>query len=258
MKTNYFILSPVKCSAASASLAASANKKQNSQFERINSYYSSFKAIGGLNEIIGSSYCFATRLAEALLRFLGNRKHNLRDNALPDSFYHRCLKTLRADGACRYPESDGILLIAIKQTMHILRAAGVVKMETNKTFAVPINTEESSFYYMLFDAFWNRVEWEDIFPQDPEAAAALQSDKIILMDILYNQKGRVDINTLANEFFDLTGFAEKNDIMAVSFLDFYLLFWLKNFNIINYYDIDGGIFLELTASGKRLISFICE
>lgn len=258
MKTKYFTshfsASNLVFMQMSGSTAENKNPRNDSSFDLANGYYSSFHSLSKAKEQSEMLSCFASKLAAFILGFLGKRKHVLKNNALPDSFYRRCLKQFLQYNPAFCKESNGTMLVALKQMMHILRAAGIVQMESGKTFACDINTETISFYYMLFDAFWNRVEWQDIFPADEEAAAALQADKSMLTDILYRQKGPVDINYLANEFFDLTGFANQGDIEAIGFLDFYLFFWLKNFNIINYSDTDAGITVELTGAGKKIIS----
>lgn len=219
-----------------------------SAFDQVSSFYN---ALAG-TEISGEAVqCRAEKLGRFILQFFGSRKYALKEGALSADFYRRCLRNIREFDV--WADDDNVLLISLKQMMHILRASGIVKMEGNRTWAGDV-PEDASFYDVLFRAFWNTVKWEDIFPEDPEAAGILQRDKMILMDILLHKNSPCEITSLSNEFFDLTGFASKNDIKAVSFLDFYLFSWLERFNIIKYSDDEGSIFIVMTPAGRSLFS----
>ena len=89
-------------------------------------------------------------------------------------------------------------------------------------------------FYRLFNAFWNLVRWEDIFPSDPESARELKITRNILKDLVLRHYGAVSLNDIANEFFDMTGFSTPNDLLVISFLDFYFFTWLRHFGMIRY------------------------
>ncbi len=229
---------------------SSGTDEKLSAFDQVSSYYN---ALAETDVPADAVQCRAEKLGRCILQFLGNRKYALKDGALPQSFYRRCLKNMKDFDV--WADDDQILLISLKQMMHILRASGIVKMEESRTWAESV-PEGASFYDELFGAFWNCVKWEDIFPEDPEAAGILQRDKMILMDILMHKNSSCEITSVSNEFFDLTGFALKNDIKAVSFLDFYMFSWLERFNIIKYTEAAGSIFIEMTSAGRNLFSVL--
>ena len=227
-------------------------------FESVNAYY---KSIAGIShgELDSSSLfsCFALRVADFMINFSGGKKYALSPkNGLPESFYRKCLEAARNAGEMVDVPDDSILIISMKQMMHILRSAGIAKIENGKAFMEPCLINGQARYFLILDAFWNMVKWRDIFPSDIEAADSLMRDRTIMTDIMLRRGNKIEINDLTNEFFDMTGFAAMNDIYAVSFIDFYMFFWLKNFNIINYYNAGGKIFIEVTGIGKKLLSYV--
>jgi hypothetical protein len=254
LKTDFFYKSPVLFPSLNPSGGTAVKiKKTSGIFESVSAYYSFVKIIppdAGSQELLS---CFAMKLAGFIINFFGDKKYALsKENSLPESFYRKCLTAAKNEEAIA--AIDDNLLISMKQMMHMLRAAGIARIKNGKTFMEYSGGVSASLYFQILDAFWNKLNWPNIFPSDPEAAGNLMNDRMIMIDIMAHN-GRMDINTLANEFFDLTGFAAPNDIHAISFIDFYMLFWLKNFDIINYYDIDGKISVELTAAGKKLSPF---
>ena len=56
-------------------------------------------------------------------------------------------------------------------------------------------------------------------------------------------------------FFDMTDIAERNDYFMISFLDFYLIAWLKNFGIIEYSNSKNSdiIYISIQDYGKDIL-----
>ncbi|MCL2026764.1 MAG: hypothetical protein FWG92_08175, partial [Leptospirales bacterium] len=199
----------------------------------------------------------AFRLADFMINFSGSKKYALsKENGLSESFYRKCLEAARNAGEAADVSNDGILIISMKQMMHILRSAGIAKIENGKAFMEQRLMSGQALYFLILDAFWNTVKWQDIFPSDVEAADSLMRDRAVMTDIMLRREGKMEINDLTNEFFDMTGFAAVNDIHAISFIDFYMFFWLKNFNIINYHNMGEKIFVEITDIGKKLLFYM--
>ncbi|MCL1911771.1 MAG: hypothetical protein FWG13_06170 [Leptospirales bacterium] len=261
MESNFFYKKPSNISEYNLIFTGTVAEKKQSvaeAFEFAGAYYSSIDGISheelDLSELFS---CFAFRIASFIINFSGNKKYALsKENGLPKSFYDKCLKAARTAGEMADVPNNDILIISMKQMMHILRSAGIAKIENGKAFMEPYLMSGQTFYFLILHAFWNTVKWRDIFPSDTEAADFLMRDRTILADIMLRRGGRMEINDLANEFFDMTGFAAVNDIHAVSFIDFYMFFWLKNFGIINYHHPGGEIFIELTGTGEKLLSYV--
>lgn len=238
----------------SGSLVVREKNIQSGNFDAINVYYESLNKIN-INQNEADFSCDAIKLARFIIKCLGSKKRRLtKDGSLPDSFYVKCADSFKEHGIIN--QNKNIILITMKQMMHLLRFAGIAKIENGCTFAADYDINDRALYCKILNAFWNGVNWADIFPSAPNAAIELHKDKMILIDILFHYNSRVEITALANDFFELTGFASKNDIHAISFIDFYLLFWLKNFHIINYYDANNKIFVNLTSTGKKLLALI--
>ena len=262
LESDFFYKKPSNtCSKHNLIFAGSAVRKKQAAaeaFESVNAYYASINGIH-YEELSSPELfsCLAFRIADFMINFSGGKKYALsKENGLPESFYRKCLEAARASGKMTDVPNDAILTISMKQMMHILRSAGIANIENGKAFMEPCFMNGQTLYFLILDAFWNTVKWRDIFPSDAEAADFLMRDRSIMTDIMLRRGNKTEINDLTNEFFDMTGFASVNDIRAVSFIDFYMFFWLKNFSIINYYDTGDKIFVELTGIGKKLLSYM--
>ncbi len=212
------------------------------------------------NKVTTSSFtadCFACDIARLLLDFIGIKSVKLNEGALPDSFYKKVLDAAEAEGLLEQTAGDKDLLhINLKQMIHILRASGLVSDQNGKAVAAEKDISDNSLYFRLLNSFWNFVPWEDIFPSDEEAAMALHEDRLIMRDLLLKKDDFVSVDDLTNEFCELTGFSEKNNLILISFIDFYLYTWLKHFNILRYRKSKGKVpvTLALTEEGRRLLA----
>ena len=228
--------------------------KQTNHFDAVNVYYGSIRKIDA-NPSNTSYSCTALRLARFIIDYFDNKKHRLtKDGSLPDSFYTECSALLKKAKILNV--NDNVRLISIKQMMHFMRFAGIVTKEKGHTFIASNDLTDQALYFKLLNAFWDGVDWADVFTSNPDAAVDLHRDKMIFIDLLMHYNDKIEVTALANEFFEMTGFASQGDAFAISFIDFYLLFWLEKFMLINYYDANNKISLELTATGKRLLAFI--
>ena len=242
-------------------MSASAVVKKNGipadSFRTVNSYYRSLGEIDLTGtKSPGLSSCFALRLARMLMEMIEEKNVSVtKDSSLPVTFYKQCLLTGQQSGLLdELGNDEELMIISLKQMAHILRRAGILVVKKGRAAVDDPEVSDRSLYFMILDSFWNMVSWEDIFPSNTEAASALFEDRMIIRDLLLRYGTRVEINRLANEFFELTGFAGRNDLVSISFLDFYLFFWLRNFHIINYYDVRNTISIELTQVGQKLLS----
>ena len=202
---------------------------------------------------------FATDLAICLLDNLKHTSAKLSaDGSLSDDFYTQCHDWLLNNDFIT-PNSDSVVItINLKQMMNILRTASIVKYDGEYA---QINREFSSREELsktIFDSFWNKTDWDKIFPSDPDAAIGLKTYRHVIMKLIQNQK-RSTIEDLANNFFELTGFSNKNNLFMISFVDFYLFAWLKNFGFINYLQSNSetSVTIETTNFNKDILtSFI--
>jgi len=177
--------------------------------------------------------CFAVRLALFLIESISSRTFALDDDGcFGADFYRHCLKTGRdLAGEINDPE---LLIIYIKQCLRMMDSCGILSRDGGfARISVP-GTSTATIFHRLFNSFWNSTPWEDLFPSDTESARELNAVRGILRDLLLRRHGAVSIGTLANEFFEMTGFTCRNNLFMISFLDFYFFTWLKHFGMIRY------------------------
>ncbi len=173
------------------------------------------------------------QLAEFVISRVKSESHELdEENRFTDGFYNSCATDLSSEDFAS-PVDDELLIIYVKQLVIILRESGLLRNESGRA-CIRNSGSSHELFKTLFDGFWNRCKWEDIFPSAPEAAAEIQTVRSIFIDLLSRAKDGVAVESLANEFFDMTGFADLNDAFFISFLDFYLVTWLNHFGILHY------------------------
>ncbi len=176
---------------------------------------------------------FAMQLAEFIISRVESGSHQLdEEDRFTDGFYNSCATELSNEDFAG-PVDDELLLIYVKQLVIILRESGLLKNDRGRA-CIQGSGSSSELYKKLFDGFWNRCKWEDIFPSAPGAAAEIQKIRSIFIDLLSKSNDGVAVEDIANEFFEMTGVAGLNDTFFISFLDFYLFTWLNHFGVLHY------------------------
>jgi len=229
-------------------------------FSTINNYYELISGNESNSTEFDLSGSFAVRLSRYLIDIICTSPFSVsKGDRFGDDFYIECMKVLDGSGLMEEAGGDGeILVIHLKQMVQIMRECGIISSSNGTAIVSDKGISNRSLFFKLLNSFWNDVDWADIFPSNPDTAKELKTDRNILKDLLLRYSGRFELNTVSNEFFELTGLASKNDMLTISFLDFYLLTWLKHFNILSYYESTGNspICVELTEGGKRLLASI--
>ncbi|MCP4130288.1 MAG: hypothetical protein GY754_04840 [bacterium] len=229
------------------------------QFEAVNKFYSILASKKNPSITIQTKDCFAVRLGSLLIEIIDNNSFKLsEDGIFEQDFYDFCLEKIREHDLAAEVNDEELLLIYTKQTIIILKNSTIV---SNHDGIAVVNGDEisnESLFVRLFYSLWSGTSWEHIFPSDPVSARELEKNKDILKDVLLKSNNKVKLDVLANEFFELTGFASKNDIILISFLDFYFFTWLKHFGIIRYFESshNSPVFIELTDEGRILLNSI--
>jgi hypothetical protein len=228
-------------------------------FESINRYYGYL----GLPEEHDTNFdmnrCFAVRLAYFLIDAISNNNFSLdKQGRFRKNFYRYCLE--KAPGSTLAEEIDDteLLIIYIKQCLQLLKACGILRQEKTCAEIDQAAVSSRTIYHRLFNAFWNDVRWEDIFPSDTESARELKISKNILKDLILRHHGFVSLQSVTNEFFDMTGFSEQNNLLKISFLDFYFFSWLKHFGMIRYFNEPeyAPVRIAVTDKGRIFLSSI--
>ena len=204
--------------------------------------------------------CFAVRLALFLIDIISN-------TAIPAAarggikkiFFRQCLDRAAEEQLFEEVGDKELLIIYIKQCLHLLQMSGIIQKSEKRALIIDdVPLSGKSLYYKLFKAFWVDAAWEDIFPSDIETARDLKINKNILKDLLLKNYGKTRLDKVANEFFDLTGFAGRNDLVIISFIDFYFMTWLKHFNLILYHDdsLFAPVCITVTDSGRKILNLV--
>jgi len=176
---------------------------------------------------------FVMKLAQFIIERVRADNHKLdSNNRFHDDFYRECAGDLLDKDFAR-PIDDELLLIYVKQLVIIMRESGLLENDMGvASIRMPGSVPE--YFKILFNGFWNKCKWADIFPSAPDAAAEIQATRTIFIDLLCNSGNEVAVEKLANDFFEMTGFADINNAFLISFLDFYLVTWLNHFGLVSY------------------------
>lgn len=198
--------------------------------------------------------CFAVRLCGSIIDCIRRNSFTSSRGGILDPAFYDCISNdlLETDMHREVADAE-LLLIYIKQAVIILKKAGVIETAGGVVSINDAAANGGSFYVLLFSSFWNRVRWESIFPSNPDAARELKKNKSILVDLMMRHRGVFNIESVANTFFDLTGFGTRNNMFLISFLDFYFFSWLRHFGLIEYVDSadHSPVSMYVTDQGKN-------
>ncbi len=201
--------------------------------------------------------CYALRLCRYLLEkinYYGAVQD--RSGSFQETFYSRCLDDMKGDETIDEVEDPELAVIYLKQMVHLMRSAELISSEPGSGVNRKASLSDTSLFMRLFQSFWFYTNWEDIFPSDPAAASELHEARSFVRDLVLKCDEMTEIDVFSNNLSELTGFAEKNDILRISFLDFYLLTWLKHFGIMRYQNGTrySPVAIQLTDLGRKLFS----
>lgn len=235
-------------------------KKQNSDEKFCNSTLSMFNSIYKFHSSLQSNElfksmkikdCYTLTLANAVIEKLSSEKIIAgKGNSLPDRFYNEL-----ADNLLTENDDREIILIYLKQMTNIMKSGGLI-LFNEKTVTVSEGFQSrESLYFRLLESFWNETEWSEIFPSSPDAADKLHKKRNIFAELMQGFYTEVSVEDISNDFFEMTDFAERNEYFMISFLDFYLIAWLKNFGIIDYSSRKNSeiIYLSIQDYGRELL-----
>lgn len=197
---------------------------------------------------------FVMSLAKTILQNIDIKSVNFKSNQILSSdFYHICLNNLT-----NIINDKELLLLFLKQLTLILKNTTILD-NPNEFF--PVNNSSYyniQLYLKMLNSFWNKMNWDLLFPSMPEAATKLMINKKLLINLILRKKTKFRIDTIANAFLKSSGLGRANDLLLISFLDFGIFTWLGHFGIINYLngsDMDP-VFVELTKHGRRMLEYL--
>lgn len=227
-------------------------------FESITRYYSSLDGSERNLSCAVLNNCFAVRLASFLIDLIGEKQFPLsKKGAFTRSFFRYCSEKAAESGLSGEINDDELFIKYVRQCLHLLEIMGILHL--NKSYAaINRDTSGTSLFPRLLHAFWCEARWEDIFTSDPESAKELKINKSILKDLLLRNQGAMYVQNVANEFFDMTGFCCRNNLFMISFIDFYLLTWLKHFGMLRYIDglLNAPVRIAVTEAGRTILASI--
>jgi len=201
------------------------------RFESVTGFYTSLEG-NATGYKMNVKDCYALRLAGVIIeRLIPGDAAVDKDGSFGDEFYLALAKSVPADDMINDRE---LVVIYLKQMMNIMKSCGVVAVSKNKASIPDGHLSTDKLYMKLLSAFWNETDWSEIFPSSPETAQALFENREIFIDYLEGFFTKVNVEDFANDFFEMTDIASNSDFFKISFLDFYLLTWLRHFGIIDY------------------------
>jgi len=235
-------------------------KKQNSDEKFCNSALSTFNSIYKFHSSLQSNElfksmkirdCYTLTLANAIIDKLSSEKIIAgKGNSLPENFYNELSETLLTENG-----DKELIVINLKQLANIMKRGGLITFKDKAAVVSESFQDRDSLYFRLLQSFWNETEWSDIFPSSPEAAVKLHENRNTFAELIQGFYTEVSVEDLSNDFFEMTDIAERNDYFMISFLDFYLIAWLRNFGIIDYSSRTNTeiIYLSIQDYGREIL-----
>jgi hypothetical protein len=201
--------------------------------------------------------CFAVRLALFLVETISSKTFTLNaKGCFSRGFYRYCLESATRAGLADEINDPELMIIYIKQCLRLMDSTGILSRKGRRARINTGETSSATIYHRLFNAFWNATPWEDLFPSDTESARELKIVRGILKDLLLRRHGAVNLGSMANEFFEMTGFGNRNCLFKISFLDFYFFTWLSHFGMVRYLT-EGDLApvrIIVTDSGRKSLN----
>jgi len=235
-------------------------KKQNYDEKFCNSTLSTFNSIYKFHSSLQSNElfrsmkirdCYTLTLARAIIEKLSSEKVIAgKGNSLPEQFYNALAETLSNENS-----DMELVVINLKQMANIMKKGGIILFNDKAAVVSESFLETEGLYFRLLEAFWNETDWSEIFPSSPEAAVKLYEKRNIFTELIQGFYTSVSVEDISNDFFDMTEIAERNDYFMISFIDFYLISWLKNFGIIDYTENRQNeiIYLSIDDYGREIL-----
>jgi hypothetical protein len=235
-------------------------KKQNYDEKFCNSTLSIFNSIYKFHSSLQSyelfksmkiKDCYTLTLASAIIDKLSSEKITAgKGNSLPEIFYDQIAESL----LCENSDKE-LIIIYLKQMANIMKRGGLIIFKDKIAVISESFQDRDSLYFRLLESFWNETEWSEIFPSSPEAAVKLHEKRNIFAELIQGFYTDVSVEDISNDFFEMTEIAERNDYFMISFLDFYLIAWLKNFGIIDYSTRSNNeiIYLSVQDYGREIL-----
>ncbi len=225
------------------------------RFETINRFYSSLEGDDTIHQM-NIKDCYALKLADAIKeRILSGDVTTDKDGSFGNRFYSELALSIEPDDVQR---DEDLTVIYLKQMMNIMKSCGLVKIEKRKASLSDAGLSRDRLYFKLLKSFWNETDWAEIFPSSPEAAAKLFANREVFTGFLEEFYTKVSVEDLSNDFFEMTEIAEANDFFMISFLDFYLITWLRHFGIIDYNTSSNSevVHIMLNDYGREIIKIL--
>lgn len=219
-------------------------------FNLINRFHSSLQS----NELFRAMKirdCYTLTLADAIIGKLSSEKIIAgKDNSLPEKFYNETAELLLDENS-----DKELVIIYLKQMANIMKRGGIIVFNNRNAVVSESFRDRTSLYLRLLESFWNETDWSEIFPSSPESAVKLHKNRKIFAELIQGFFTEVSVEDISNDFFEMTGIAERNDYFMISFLDFYLYAWLKNFGIIEYSAKNNNevIYLSIDDYGREIL-----
>ncbi len=221
-----------------------------STFNLINKFHSSLQS----NELFKSMKikdCYTLTLANAIIDKLSSEKVIAgKGNSLPEKFYDEIAETLLQENS-----DKELNIIYLKQLANVMKRGGLILFKDKSAVVSESFQDRNSLYFRLLQSFWNETDWSDIFPSSPEAAVKLYENRNSFSELIQGFYTEVSVEDFSNDFFEMTDIAERNDYFMISFLDFYLIAWLRNFGIIDYSSRTNTeiIYLSIHDYGREIL-----
>ena len=246
-RNNYFLrdtVKPVKKSGGNSTL---------NYFDSINRFYSSLHNTDSTFSIPVND-CFALQLAEVITEKITTERIIInRDRSFSTAFYNQLADSMKTKSQV---DDSELLVIYLKQMVNIMRSADLIADRDGQAFITEIFSGKDVLYPVLLRAFWNECDWRIIFPSSPEAAEKIYDNRDAFLAMLKATLTEVSVEELAADFFSATGISETNDYFTISFVDFYLLTWLKHFGIIEY-SVKGDhdiVLVTVNDYGRKILN----
>jgi len=222
-------------------------------FNSVQSYYSQLAK----NEFLDknpSVNCCAVKLSRFIAEEARLNGISYVSGSIPESSFSSWINKIKRTSLWNYCDNDKELCtIYLKQMIQIMKSASIL-IESKGLLVISKKYTTKNLYEKLLYSFWNKTPWKNIFPSSEEEANHLHSNRKEISHLL-QQHGSRDLNSLYRDYSYATGHKSDNILFSISFIDFYLITWLRHFDILNY--TQGSFFnpvtIYITEPGRNIL-----
>ncbi len=197
--------------------------------------------------------CAALIYGNTILQKLMNESLKTDEScSLSDAFYSEAADLLENNS--KIISDREMVIINLKQSAQLLRYASLIVNINGYAKPSFDSIDPNVLFRKMADSFWHGVMWEDIFPSSPELARNIFKNRSAIPELLKENRLQVKTEDFAGDFLDITEISSRDDNFSISFFEFYVINWLRNFGVVEIKGKADSELLSVSEYGIELAS----